>query len=160
MGVYNYKRLVERKLKISNGDEVYVFDTIKDMIDFLGIDNKKSPNISVYSRCIIDDEYYEKKKSDHRLKSYFKRAKELLGDWKLEREDIFTYIPAVLERFKEYEYGWYLIAGSFNGIWCQGEANTNYRDNRNYYKENHNTIIKQLPKIKDVVFIYGDYREV
>ena len=67
-------------------------------------------------------------------------------------------------KFKDYEYGWYLHAGSFKGTFIQsGQACHNlYQVKRlhNFYTSTLNGLLNQVPKIKDVKFIYGDYREV
>ena len=75
-------------------------------------------------------------------------------------------------KFKEYEYGFYGHVGSYHISWwlCAGCQNFIHNDksNKNGYRDkpiNNYTatrkgIMKQLPKIKDVVFIYGDYKDV
>ena len=70
--------------------------------------------------------------------------------------------------FKDYEYGWYGLAGSFGGkyfdlSYCQTYTVGGWKrkgEIENRYARNLRTITKQIIKLKDVVFIYGDYKEV
>jgi hypothetical protein len=66
--------------------------------------------------------------------------------------------------FKEYEYGWYGFACSYNGMFM-AQANSSYRKHDAYkvgyrsdYFFNREQLLKQIPRLKGVVFIYGDYK--
>ena len=53
----------------------------------------------------------------------------------------------------------------FRGMWwnsdaCHTTIVINSGQVKNIYREISNGLLKQLPKIKDVKFVYGDYREV
>ena len=146
---YNYKRLVCRKLKLTKDDELHIFDTIKDVAKFLKLDLSKSTDtaaLSVYSRSIMDDDFTGYTREGP--------AKKLLGDWKLTREEVYHYYERD-ELFHDYEYGLYLHMCTFNEIWSGVGVLEQSR-----YISNINTIFKQLPKLKNIKFVYGDYRDL
>lgn len=51
------------------------------------------------------------------------------------------------------------IGCSFSGKWFGGYCRDKKNTNRNYALNAHNTLLKQLPKIKNVLFKHSDYRE-
>ena len=67
--------------------------------------------------------------------------------------------------FKDYEYGWYGFNGSYSGKWmdlgyCQQNKATKVTPEYNKYIQMRNNTLKQIPKLKDVLFVYGNYREI
>jgi len=67
--------------------------------------------------------------------------------------------------FKDYEYGWYGFNGSHNAYWMNSpmsqKQRLNARDKKLYskYTSALNDLNKQLPKLKGVIFIYGNYKD-
>ena len=72
-------------------------------------------------------------------------------------------------KFKDYEYGWYGSVGGYGGKWmdkpyiCKrnttsGPAHDRRPQTRSNYEGSVIEIKKQLPKLKGVKFIYGDYK--
>jgi len=65
--------------------------------------------------------------------------------------------------FKDYEYGWYGFNCSIKAYWF----NTGYVQQRKHsqghvvgnYGETQRSIKKQIPKLKGVIFIYGNYKD-
>ena len=157
-----FKDLVGRKLKLSKDDEVYIFDTIKEVAEFLNLDMSKSTHmsdLSVYSKCVLDNNYYEANK--HKRASAIRKGKERLGDWNLEREDIYKYYECDT-LFKDYEYGWYGFHGVFGSQFMCGGKYEIFETSRgtSRYKQTRNNTLKQVPKILDVHFVSGHYKDV
>jgi hypothetical protein len=68
--------------------------------------------------------------------------------------------------FKDYEYGLYGHLCSQFGIFmnngtCQTVSLTQKGNTlwKNYYSERVNSMLRQMSKLKGVVFIYGDYKD-
>jgi len=72
--------------------------------------------------------------------------------------------------FKDYEYGWYGFHGSFKGTFMTGavcemfvcyinKARTKFYD-RSYYNNNLKALEEQLSKLKGVIFIHGNYKDI
>ena len=68
--------------------------------------------------------------------------------------------------YKDYEYGWYGFVCSYNGVFMTSSSislrkHEQYKSGfRSDYQFNMEHIMVQLSKLKGVVFIYGDYRDV
>jgi len=72
--------------------------------------------------------------------------------------------------FKDYEYGWYGFMASINCYWFNTPNNHTRKLNRidpkrqnkfeNSYEQAVNGTFEQLPKLKGVIFIYGNYKTV
>jgi len=65
--------------------------------------------------------------------------------------------------FKDYEYGFYGYHASINAYWMNSGYCYNYIRNDNHKIRSHYNgriidLIKQIPKLKGVIFIYGDYK--
>jgi len=68
--------------------------------------------------------------------------------------------------FKDYEYGFYGFHCSISAYWMNSGVcqNQNYTDGRkkphiSKYTQQSQGTLKQLPKLKGVIFIYGNYKE-
>jgi len=68
-------------------------------------------------------------------------------------------------KFKDYEYGWYGIMTTYQTKFMGSGSNHNYIHGydgkpRELYDKATINVFKQLPKLKGVIFIYGDYRDI
>jgi hypothetical protein len=141
------------QLRIWNDDVDLYFESIKELAKYLNLDMSKSTDTVALS---VFTKYYPNDIGNHN----YRMGKEFLKDYNFERVDykiLETYVHDD-RYFKDYEYGWYLLAGSFNGIFNSGPACD--VSNRNYYMQSYNTITKEIPRLKNIKFTNKDYKEV